>query len=38
VDAFTRVIYASYRASFDRIGATVLALVLVVLAAVLVIA
>jgi len=36
VDAFTRVIYASYRASFDRIGATVLALVLVVLAAVLV--
>ena len=32
VDAFTRVIYASYRASFDRISAAVLALVLVVLA------
>ena len=32
VDAFTRVIYASYRASFDRVGATVLALVLVGLA------
>ena len=32
VDAFTRVIYSSYRASFDRIGATVLALVLVALA------
>lgn len=32
VDAFTRVIYSSYRASFDRVGATVLALVLVVLA------
>lgn len=36
VDAFTRVIYASYRASFDRTGAAVLALVLVVLAAMLV--
>ena len=36
VDAFTRVIYASYRASFDRIGATVLALVLVGLAVLLV--
>lgn len=32
VDAFTRVIYASYRASFDRVSAAVLALVLVVLA------
>lgn len=38
VDAFTRVIYSSYRASFDRVGATVLALVLVVLAALLVVA
>ena len=38
VDAFTRVIYASYRASFDRVGAAVLALVLVVLAAALVLA
>jgi iron(III) transport system permease protein len=37
-DAFTRVIYASYRASFDRVTATVLALVLVALAAGLVIA
>lgn len=36
VDAFTRVIYSSYRASFDRIGATALALVLVVLAVVLI--
>jgi iron(III) transport system permease protein len=36
VDAFTRVIYASYRASFDRTSAAVLALVLVVLAATLV--
>lgn len=36
VDAFTRVIYASYRASFDRTSAAVLALVLVVLAALLV--
>lgn len=35
VDAFTRVIYSSYRASFDRVGATVLALVLVALAVVL---
>ncbi|MDO8307416.1 MAG: ABC transporter permease subunit [Actinomycetota bacterium] len=33
VDAFTRVIYASYRASFDRTTAAVLALVLVALAA-----
>ena len=38
VDAFTRVIYASYRASFDRVGAAVLALVLVALAALLVLA
>lgn len=38
VDAFTRVIYASYRASFDRVGATVLALVLVALAVGLVVA
>ncbi len=38
VDAFTRVIYASYRASFDRVSAAVLALVLVGLAALLVIA
>jgi len=37
VDAFTRVIYASYRASFDRTGAAVLALVLVALAALLVV-
>jgi iron(III) transport system permease protein len=36
VDAFTRVIYASYRASFDRVSAAVLALVLVALAALLV--
>lgn len=36
VDAFTRVIYASYRASFDRTSAAVLALVLVALAAALV--
>lgn len=36
VDAFTRVIYSSYRASFDRVTATVLALVLVALAAALV--
>jgi len=32
VDAFTRVIYSSYRASFDRVGATVLAVLLVALA------
>jgi iron(III) transport system permease protein len=32
VDAFTRVIYASYRASFDRTTAAVLAILLVVLA------
>lgn len=38
VDAFTRVIYASYRASFDRVGATVLALVLVGLAVLLLLA
>jgi len=38
VDAFTRVIYTSYRASFDRVSAAVLALVLVALAAVLVMA
>ena len=38
VDAFTRVIYTSYRASFDRVGATVLALVLVSLALLLVVA
>ena len=38
VDAFTRVIYASYRASFDRVGAAVLALILVILAALLVLA
>lgn len=38
VDAFTRVIYASYRASFDRVGATVLALVLVGLAILLLVA
>ena len=36
VDAFTRVIYTSYRGSFDRVGATVLALVLVALAVLLV--
>ncbi len=36
VDAFTRVIYASYRASFDRTSAAVLSLVLVALALVLV--
>lgn len=36
VDAFTRVIYASYRASFDRTTAAVLAVVLVGLAALLV--
>lgn len=38
VDAFTRVIYASYRASFDRVSAAVLALVLVALAGLLVLA
>lgn len=38
VDAFTRVIYASYRGSFDRVSAAVLALLLVALAALLVIA
>lgn len=38
VDAFTRVIYASYRASFDRTAAAVLAVMLVVLAMSLVIA
>lgn len=38
VDTFTRVIYASYRASFDRVGATVLALVLVGLAVLLLVA
>ena len=36
-DAFTRVIYASYRASFDRTSAAVLSLILVVLALVFVI-
>jgi iron(III) transport system permease protein len=36
VDAFSRVIYASYRASFDRTSAAVLAVVLVGLAAALV--
>lgn len=36
VDAFTRVIYTSYRASFDRVTATVLALVLAALAVALV--
>ena len=36
VDAFTRVIYASYRASFDRTTAAVLALVLVLIAIVLI--
>lgn len=38
VDAFTRVIYASYRASFDRTAAAVLAVVLVALALILVLA
>lgn len=38
VDAFTRVIYASYRASFDRTAAAVLAVLLVVLALALVLA
>jgi len=38
VDAFTRVIYASYRASFDRTAAAVLAVMLVILAMSLVIA
>lgn len=37
-DAFTRVIYTSYRASFDRTTAAVLSLVLVALAALLVLA
>ena len=37
VDAFTRVIYASYRASFDRTSAAVLSLLLVALALLLVI-
>ena len=36
VDAFTRAIYTSYRASFDRTSAAVLALVLVLLAAILI--
>ncbi len=36
VDAFTRVIYASYRASFDRVSAAVLAILLVILALLLV--
>lgn len=36
VDAFTRVIYTAYRASFDRTTAAVLALLLVVLALILV--
>ena len=36
VDAFTRVIYASYRGSFDRVSAAVLALILVAFAALLV--
>jgi len=36
VDAFTRVIYTAYRASFDRTTAAVLALLLVILALVLV--
>lgn len=36
VDAFTRVIYASYRASFDRSTAAILALVLVLLALILI--
>lgn len=38
VDAFTRVIYATYRASFDRTSAAVLSLVLVALALLLVLA
>jgi iron(III) transport system permease protein len=38
VDAFSRVIYTAYRASFDRTAAAVLALVLVALAAALVVA
>jgi len=38
VDAFTRVIYASYRASFDRTSAAVLASILVLLALALVFA
>lgn len=38
VDAFTRVIYASYRASFDRTSAAVLASILVLLALMLVFA
>lgn len=38
VDAFTRVIFASYRASFDRTSAAVLASILVLLALVLVFA
>ncbi len=38
VDAFTRVIYASYRASFDRTSAAVLASILVLLALILVFA
>jgi iron(III) transport system permease protein len=37
-DAFTRVIYASYRASFDRTAAAVLSVVLVLLALMLVLA
>jgi iron(III) transport system permease protein len=36
VDVFTRVIYTTYRASFDRTSAAVLALVLVLLAAILI--
>lgn len=38
VDAFTRVIFASYRASFDRTSAAVLASILVILALILVFA
>lgn len=38
VDAFTRVIYTTYRASFDRTSAAVLSLVLVALAVLLVLA
>ena len=38
VDAFTRVIYTTYRASFDRTSAAVLSLVLVILALLLVLA
>ncbi|MDO9486659.1 MAG: iron ABC transporter permease [Actinomycetota bacterium] len=38
VDAFTRVIYASYRGSFDRTTAAVLAVVLVMLALLLILA